>query len=140
MPAQADALLDKWLSGYARPYFYRWAAIERESGECIGQIAFCRMWEDCATAEIEYCIGRAFLGRGYAPEALHAVIGFALSQGGFDRLEAYHRQENAASGRVLQKSAMRRADTVERFRREGTSPQGKVCYRIDRVQNNAPVR
>lgn len=60
------------------------------------------------------------------------MIGFALSQGGFDRLEAYHRQENAASGRVLQKSAMRRADTVERIRREGTSPQGEVCYRIDR--------
>ena len=91
MPAQADALLDKWLSGYARPDFYRWAVIERESGECIGQIAFCRVWEDCAAAEIEYCIGRAFQGRGYAPEALHAVIGFALSQGGFDRLEAYHR-------------------------------------------------
>ena len=66
-------------------------------------------------------------------DALHAVIDFALTQCGFDRLEAYHRLENTASGRMLQKSAMRRTDTVERFSRENTSPQGKLCYRIDRT-------
>ena len=49
----------------------RWAIIEKVSGENIGQIAFCKVWEDCSAAEIEYCIGKRFWGRGYAGEADH---------------------------------------------------------------------
>ena len=46
---------------------YRWAIIAKDSGENIGQIAFCKVWEDCSTAEIEYCIGKSFWGHGSKP-------------------------------------------------------------------------
>ena len=49
---------------------YRWAVWEKKSGECIGQIAFCKTWDDIRTAEIEYCIGQRFQGDRYAGEAL----------------------------------------------------------------------
>ena len=42
-PDPVEGLLNKWIAGYASPAFYRWAMIERESGRCIGQIAFCRV-------------------------------------------------------------------------------------------------
>ena len=129
---QVKGLLDKYIKGYDDPSFYRWAVIEKKSGKNIGQIAFCKVWTDCETAEIEYCIGKDFWGRGYAGEALSGLIKHTFGHTGFRRLEAYHREANAKSGRVLQKSDMHITDTVERFKREKTAPVGEVCYCIER--------
>lgn len=127
-----ETLLNKWMAGYESPAFYRWAMSERESGRCVGQIAFCRVYEDCRAAEIEYCVSRNLWGRGYAGEALAAVIDHIFANTDFAWLEAYHRVENARSGRVLQKSSMTVTETVERFRRAGEEPMGEVCYRIEK--------
>lgn len=129
---QVRGLLRKYMDGYSSPDYYRWAVIEKFSGENIGQIAFCKVWEDCAAAEIEYCIGKRFWGHGYAGEALSAVIRYAFSFTDFTRLEAYHRAENIKSGRVLEKSEMHKTDTVQRFIREGKIPEGEVCYCIEK--------
>ena len=128
---EAKGLLEKYISGYESNSFYRWAVIEKASGENIGQIAFCRVYEELRTAEIEYCIGTAFQGRGYAGEALSAVIENVFKRTDFQKLEAYHRAENTKSGRVLEKSAMHTTDNVERFRQQGLSPEGEICYCIE---------
>ncbi|WP_303825887.1 GNAT family N-acetyltransferase [Ruminococcus flavefaciens] len=128
--AQVKGLLDSYISGYEKPDFYRWAVIKKSSGRNIGQIAFCKVWEEQKTAEIEYCIGRKYWGKGYAGEALAALIAHCFSTLDFDMLEAYHRAENTKSGRVLEKSPMHRTDTVQRFIREGTVPEGEICYCI----------
>lgn len=125
-------LLKKWIAGYENPAFYRWAMVEQESNRCIGQIAFCRVYEDCRAAEIEYCVSAHFWGKGYAGEALQTVIDYTFANTDFAWLEAYHRAENAKSGRVLEKSSMSVTDTVERFRRAGENSEGEVCYRINR--------
>ena len=130
--AQVRTLLREYTEGEKSEY--RWAIIEKSGGENIGQIAFCKLWEDCRTAEIEYCIGKRFWGRGYAGEALEGLIRFAFENTGFERLEAYHRAENQKSGRVLEKSAMHKTDTVQRFIREGVIPEGEVCYCIERYE------
>jgi len=129
-----EGLLNKWIAGYESPAFYRWAMIEGESGRCVGQIAFCRVYEDCRAAEIEYCVGSSRWGRGYAGEALAAVIDHIFAHTDFAWLEAYHRAENEKSGRVLQKSPMTVTATVERFKRAGETPEGEVCYRVARPQ------
>ena len=134
-----EGLLNKWIAGYESPAFYRWAMIEGESGRCVGQIAFCRVYEDCRAAEIEYCVGSSRWGRGYAGEALEAVIDHIFAHTDFAWLEAYHRAENEKSGRVLQKSPMTVTDTVERFKRAGETPEGEVCYRIEK-QRAAGIR
>lgn len=131
---EVDALLEQWISRYSQPDFYRWAIIEKETGACMGQIAFCRVYTDVKTAEIEYCIGQSRWGRGYANEALSAVIGYAFEQTGFTKVEAYHRAENRKSGRVLEKSSMRRTDTVRRVVLAGEAPAGEVCYCIEKEE------
>lgn len=128
--SETKELLNEWKKGYSRLDFYRWAIIEKECSENIGQIAFCRVYSDCKTAEIEYCIGEKFWGNGYANEALSAVIDYIFQNTDFCKLEAYHRVENVKSSRVLEKSAMQRTDTVERFIRENILPEGEVCYCI----------
>lgn len=130
--AQIKGLLEKYISSYDREDTYRWAIIEKLSGRNIGQIAFCKVWDAQRTAEIEYCIGREFWGRGYAGEALSGLIAHSFRTMDFDKLEAYHRAENTKSGRVLEKSSMHKTDTVQRFVHEGVSPEGEVCYCIER--------
>lgn len=130
---EVEKLVREYISKYNNPDFYRWAIIEKNSGECIGQIAFCRVYSDCKTAEIEYCIGKSFWGKGYAGEALQGVIDYTFSNTDFTKLEAYHRIENTKSGRVLEKSTMHITDNVERFRRENELPHGEICYCIEKV-------
>lgn len=129
---EVKRLLEGYGEKYSRADFYRWAIVEKDSGQMAGQIGLCRVYSDCQTAEIDYCIGEAFWGRGYAGEALEGVLAFLFRHTGFQKLEAYHRAENTKSGRVLEKSSMHITDTVERFAREGVSPHGEVCYCITR--------
>ncbi|MBQ3137965.1 MAG: GNAT family N-acetyltransferase [Ruminococcus sp.] len=130
---EVEKLVREYISKYNNPDFYRWAIIEKDCGECIGQIAFCRVYSDCKTAEIEYCIGKSFWGKGYAGEALQGVIDYTFSNTDFTKLEAYHRIENTKSGRVLEKSTMHITDNVERFRRGNELPHGEICYCIEKV-------
>ncbi|MBP1546270.1 MAG: GNAT family N-acetyltransferase [Oscillospiraceae bacterium] len=130
--SQVKELLNRYIDGYQRQDYYRWAIIEKCSNSNIGQIAFCRVYSDCETAEIEYCIGKRFWGKGYAGEALAGLIDLAFHNMDFNKLEAYHRSENIRSGRVLEKSPMHITDNVERFLRNGSVSVGEVCYSIER--------
>lgn len=130
----AAELLERYIRGYSDPNFYRWAVIEKKSMQNIGQIAFCRVYPEIRTAEVEYCIGQGFWGNGYAKEALSGLIEHTFNALDIDMIEAYHRTENIRSGRVLEKSMMHRTDTAERFRREGKAPEGEVCYCIRREE------
>lgn len=131
-PEKVKGLLSEYIDKYEQPDFYRWSIIEKKSMENIGQIAFCRVYSDRKTAEIEYCIGKKFWGHGYAGEALSALIEHTFSTTDFIKLEAYHRKENKNSGRVLEKSPMHITDNVERFSREGIIPHGEICYCINK--------
>lgn len=133
---EVTALLERWINQYSQQDFYRWAIIETATDACIGQIAFCRVYSDVKTAEIEYCIGQSRWGRGYANEALSAVIAYAFENTGFTKLEAYHRAENQKSGRVLEKSSMHQVETVRRFVLAGEVPAGEVCYCIEKEQGD----
>lgn len=128
-----QALLEQWICRYEDAGFYRWAVIWKETNECVGQIAFCRVYPEIDTAEVEYCVGRAFQGRGIAAEALRAVMDYALGEAGFARVEAFHRAANPVSGRVLQKAGMLPAETVRRFELAGHKPEHEVCYRAEQI-------
>ena len=56
--AEVKALLEKYISGYDRANYYRWAVVEKQSGECIGQIAFFLVDTKNEFAEIEYRKGQ----------------------------------------------------------------------------------
>ena len=137
---QVESLLGKYIEGYRSDDFYRWAIVEKASGSNIGQIAFCRVYSDIRTAEIEYCIGKHYRGNGYAGEALGGLIRFIFANTEFVKLEAYHRAENKSSGRVLEGSVMHITDNVERFVREGVTPDGEICYCVERGRYRGSAR
>lgn len=127
---EVTQLLANWIDQYGNTDFFRWAIIEKQSQKNIGQIAFCKVYNDCHTAEMEYCIGEKYWGAGYAGEALKGIIDYTFLNTGFVKLEAYHRKDNIKSGRVLEKSDMKIVDNVERFIRNDQLPQGEICYAI----------
>jgi RimJ/RimL family protein N-acetyltransferase len=87
-------------------------AIEAD-GEVVGAIGM-RVEHDHDRGELGYWIGVPFWGRGYATEAARAVVEYAFSEQGLNRVFAVHFTNNPASGRVLQKIGMQHEGTMRR--------------------------
>jgi ribosomal-protein-alanine N-acetyltransferase len=86
---------------------YRWVITLKLIGEPIGFIGLTTLSEHDMTADFGYSLGRAFWGSGYATEALSAVLHFGIQHVGYNRIEAYHSINNAASGKVMIKAGMK---------------------------------
>ena len=106
-PEAVRELLDsKYIAFYQKDDYYRWAVIEKESQECIGQIAYFKVDTDNQHGEIEYVIGPSFQGKGYATEMTRAVIAYGFEKINFNRVEIDCRTENEASRRVIEKCGL----------------------------------
>lgn len=69
--------------------------------------------------EIGYAFARSHWGKGYATEAVTAVVDAFLRRDGVVRVWAYTHVDNAASGRLLEKAGMAREATLARWGRCG---------------------
>ncbi len=96
-------LLTKYINSYEENDYYRWAIILKETGECIGQIAYFLVDNKNHFAEIEYCIGSAFQRRGYATEATKAVIRYGFEKMHLHKVQICTKEINVASKRVIEK-------------------------------------
>lgn len=96
-------LLDKYISSYEKEDYYRWAVIDKETNECIGQIAYFLVDSKNHFAEIEYCIGSAFQCRGYATEATKAVIKYGFEKMNLHKVQICTKTINVPSKRVIEK-------------------------------------
>ncbi|MDQ7092321.1 GNAT family N-acetyltransferase [Desulfosporosinus sp. PR] len=112
---EVERLLAKWLCLYNNNEFYRWSIILKEANKSIGQIAFYLVNNQNQRADVEYCIGQSCWGKGYAPEALKAVIDYAFRHIGINRVQAFHRSKNASSGNVLRKAGMKYEGTLKQY-------------------------
>ena len=75
---------------------------------------------DGGTVEVGYALHHDHWNRGYATEALTAVVG-ELFRLGFSVVRAGFFEENPASGRVMEKSGMQRIDLTEMIEYRGKS-------------------
>ncbi len=78
-----------------------------------------------ATPELGYWLGVDHWGKGYATEALHAVIDYAFTDLNHESLQAGARVTNPASRRVLEKC--------------GFQWTGVGLYRINAIKSSAPI-
>ena len=84
-----------------------WVVTLRETGTVIGTIGFIWYSDENRSAELGYSFSREYWNRGYATQALRAVIGAVFRSLPVNRLEAQHDIRNPASGRVMEKSGLR---------------------------------
>ncbi len=108
-------LLDSYISSYERADYYRWAIIDRETGACIGQIAFFLVDSKNHFAEIEYCIGSDFQCRGYATEATKAIIKYGFEQIHLHKIQICTKTINKPSKRVIEKCGFTYEGTLRDF-------------------------
>lgn len=76
--------------------------IELKNGTHIGELCFKGLGAD-GMVEIGYGVSEEYEGKGYATEAVSAVVRWAIDQPGVARIEAETEAENIASQRVLEK-------------------------------------
>lgn len=100
---EVKGLLDKYIGSYDKGDYYRWAVVEKKSGECIGQIAYFLVDNKNHFAEIEYCIGSDFQCKGYATEATKAVIAYGFNEMNLHKVQICTKTINKPSKRVIEK-------------------------------------
>ncbi|MBR4760060.1 MAG: GNAT family N-acetyltransferase [Lachnospiraceae bacterium] len=127
---EVEGLLQKYISGYATGYTYRWAVIEKQSGECIGQIAYFLVDKNNSWGEIEYAIGRAYQGKGYATEATKAVIDYGFNEIGFHKVQICVRPSNEKSKRVIEKCGFEYEGTLRDYFFINGKYEGRMYYSL----------
>ena len=95
---------------------FHWVVEIKDTGELIGDIAVIELNKKHSNCEVGYSYGSKYWGKGYATEALRAVIEFLLNECDLHLVEAKHQSLNPASGRVMEKAGMKK-DAVLRQRR-----------------------
>ncbi len=131
--ASADvtrAVLEDWVTRCDQPDNYHWGLELKQTGELIGDIAVVHIREDVREAELGWCMGRAWWGRGYMPEAARAVLRYLFEEAGFNRVLARHDVENPKSGRVMQKLGMTFEGVARQAGRNNRGVIDEVRYAI----------
>lgn len=100
---QADETITRLLAGYHDGSGLTFGVILRQSGELIGNVNLHRFFDMNRRCEIGYALASAHQGRGYATEALTALIGHAFAALEQNRIEADIDPRNLASARVLER-------------------------------------
>ena len=116
-------VLSDWMPRYESGDYFNWAIEWKETGGVIGSIAVVKLDEEKESAEIGYCLGQAFWGRGIMPEALRAVMDYLFDTVGVHRIAASHDARNPKSGRVMVKAGMKKEGVL---RGAGKNNQG-IC-------------
>lgn len=112
---EVKELLKKYIDCYKSETYYRWAICLNDSNECIGQIAYFMVNEQNHFAEIEYCIGRFYQGKGYATEAAKAIIGVGFNEMDLHKVQICHKALNEKSKRVIEKCGLKYEGTLRDF-------------------------
>jgi RimJ/RimL family protein N-acetyltransferase len=108
---------------------------ERDGGRLVGDVGISPADGEPGVIKVGYTTAPAFQGRGYATEAVGALVAYALGPLGADVVRAYADADNTASIRVAEKVGMR---LVERFEhREGNEVWFVVRY--ERRREGAPA-
>lgn len=100
-------LLEEWVPRYADGGYFNWVIEYKETGKPIGNISVVKLNENTEAADIGYCMGRAYWGKGLMPEALKAVVEYLFDVVGLNRIAACHDVNNPNSGKVMKKAGMR---------------------------------
>ena len=120
-PSETESLISDFISRYENPDRYCWAIILKNSDEVIGTIAAPTIHELTESVEVTYAIGSCWWGKGFAPEALAAVMDFLFNRVNVNRIEAGHDVNNPNSGKVMQKVRMKKEGLL---RQAGKNNQG----------------
>lgn len=105
-------------------WYTNWTISLKESGIIIGGICFKGEPNQSKTVEIGYGINDEYQGKGFATEAIKAIMEWAFSQNDCYYIQAQTDENNIASQRVLEKNEFKKlGDGTEGLLWELEKPQ-----------------
>ncbi|MGW3246322.1 GNAT family N-acetyltransferase [Streptomyces sp. NPDC001070] len=112
-PEAAEELVAEFAAGDpADPGWFQYAVELAATGELIGDIGVC-LHDNRMQADLGFTVAREHQGRGYATEAVGALLERLFTVGGLHRVSAECDARNGASARLLERVG---------FRAEGRRP------------------
>ena len=105
--AAAHGYVDQMEQGFATRTLFQWVVTHRDADGLVGTVTLCQWDRDNRRAEVGYMLSRDHWGRGYAREAVHAVLRFAFERLDLHRVEADVHPDNSASLRLLERLGFR---------------------------------
>lgn len=131
---ESVASIEKTLSRYGLGNCWRWGIALKETDELIGIIDLLGINETEQSCTFAYMIAEDHWGRGFAAEALRAVLEFAFEHLELETVWGEHFGPNVASGAVMRKAGMKYTGTeMGKYEKNGVVfdvPQ----YRITRKE------
>lgn len=113
-----DASLNSYFSEDASSS--RWAVLRRKDDILLGEVSLKLTSKAALQAEVGYIFNPAYAGKGYATEAVRAVIDLGFSTFGLHRIFARLDAQNTASVGVVERLGLRReAHLIENDRFNG---------------------
>ena len=97
---------ESWEAESEKEDYYQWMIVWKAIDEPIGSISVVAFDQQVNKAEIGYCIGQNWWGKGIVAEALSAVMDYLFREVGVNRIEARHDAKNPRSGVVMKKCGM----------------------------------
>ena len=102
----AQKFLDFCFYEYAKGGMGPWAILLRANGHLVGNCGFPHMNYGQKIGEINYFVARQYRGRGFATEALTALLKFGFEALQLSRIQGRCLPENTSSERVMRKAGM----------------------------------
>jgi len=109
-PYMAEALpvvRDRLRAAPEERLWWNWLIVRRETAEAVGSVAFAGPPDAAGAVLIGYAMYPAFEGRGYATEAVRAMIAWAFGQSGVREVRALAPVWNTPALRVAENVGMR---------------------------------
>ena len=100
------------------------------SGLLVGDVGMSPAEDEPGVIKIGYTMAPEFQGRGYATEAVRALVAYAFDTLGADVVRAYANAKNVSSRRVAEKVGLRLVERLER--RQGGRVFFVVRYELHR--------
>ena len=123
-PEMARETVQRFIASYHDEHSYSWVMDANGDDVVAGMIGAYDY--DGSQIEVGFSVGRSWQGRGFATEALKAVLKYLTENEGISRVTAWCAAENAGSRRVLEKSGMRLVSAEK----DGLSVDGRVYDKL----------
>ena len=128
-----DGTAEKWISTLRPDYESGKSVVMamtlRTTGELVGTISL-GITSKFDLARLGFWVGKTYWNRGFCTEAGRAMLAFAFTELGLNRVYASHVPRNRASGRVLEKLGMQREGVARQHRKRGGEYEDMVLYGI----------
>ena len=114
----AEKFLEFCFQSYREWGMGPWAMLLNESGPIVGNCGFCRIAYDRTPGDLEYCgeinyyVALQYRRKGFATEALKAVLKFGFDEIKLTRIQGRCGPENVSSERVLRNAGLKFERTI----------------------------